>query len=69
MRNSHYGPTPVVPRSLLIPYDINERIREYAAAKRVSMAQVINEALRRYVEEVINKELPEQDRQTDGQTE
>jgi len=61
VRNSRYGPTPVVSRSLLIPADVYERLREYAEANRISIAQVMNEALRRYVEEI--------DRQTDKQTE
>ena len=62
MRNSRYGPTPVVSRSLLIPADVYERLREYAEANRISIAQVMNEALRRYADEVIG-------RQTNRQTE
>lgn len=44
--------TPVVSRSLLVPADVYERLREYAEANRLSVAQVMNEALRRYAEEV-----------------
>ncbi len=61
MANKREGPEPVISRSLLIPYNVNRRFREYAAYKGISITSAIVEAMRRYIREVIDKEMPREE--------
>lgn len=56
------NPTPVVSRSLTIPYDLAQKLSKYAKEKDMSVASVIVEAIRRLLKEegVLTEEQPEQ---------